>query len=260
MDARKKAKAEKKLKSQMQVEQKRVDTTFPSHLGIPKTDEPRIQSAPELLEAFKGKPYYATLKYDGSSATYCFDITKPNENSYEFCICSRNYISPESYYDRAEKIYDIRNKLQKAGHHIAIQCEIYGPKIAKNPLQKKELSIAVFNVFDINEKRFFDLDEMEKFCKEYDLPLVEILEKGENFNYASVEELIQLAKGNYEGTNNPREGVVFRTQKEFHIIYDEEEICDQLGNISLQEKLKHLEKLKRKSFKIINDDYLISKK
>ena len=34
---------------------------------IPKTDEIRIQSAPELLNEFKGLPYYITTKMDGSS-------------------------------------------------------------------------------------------------------------------------------------------------------------------------------------------------
>ena len=34
---------------------------------IPKTDETRIQSAPELLNEFKGLPYYITTKMDGSS-------------------------------------------------------------------------------------------------------------------------------------------------------------------------------------------------
>jgi hypothetical protein len=38
--------------------------------GPPKTDEPRVQSNLELLEALKGMPYYITEKIDGSSGTF----------------------------------------------------------------------------------------------------------------------------------------------------------------------------------------------
>lgn len=38
--------------------------------GPPKTDEPRVQSNLELLEALKGMPYYVTEKIDGSSGTF----------------------------------------------------------------------------------------------------------------------------------------------------------------------------------------------
>lgn len=308
---KKRAKEETLAKHQAELAARRESNEFPEHLGIPKTDEPRIQSFPELLEAFQGKPYYASLKYDGCSATYCFDIANPikreknqNQNqsknknkkrgnknfssqktseanlnndesaenqennnlndvsledTFDFLICSRNYIATESHYKKAEETYKIREKLEKAGYHIAIQCEIYGPKIGKNPQQMKSATIAVFNVFDINAKRYYDLDEMEKFCKEFDLPMVHVLEKGDAFNYGSIEELLEKVKGNYEGTEHPREGIVFRIQRDFHLVYDEEEVCDKLGDISNEEKKKYLDGLKRMSFKVINNEYLVSK-
>jgi RNA ligase (TIGR02306 family) len=37
--------------------------------GIPTTDETRIQSIPEFLEHFNGKPYYISTKMDGTSCT-----------------------------------------------------------------------------------------------------------------------------------------------------------------------------------------------
>jgi RNA ligase (TIGR02306 family) len=40
---------------------------FPSF--IPKTDEPNFQTAAELIEALRGKPWYARVKVDGSSTT-----------------------------------------------------------------------------------------------------------------------------------------------------------------------------------------------
>ena len=66
-----------------------------------------------------------------------------------------------------------------------------------------------------------------------DLPMVKILETGDSFNYTE-EQLKEMAKGTYEGTNNPREGIVFRLQKDWFI--DEEH---------------------RMSFKYVNDDFLL---
>ncbi len=291
---KKQLKKEMLQKHQEELDIKRESLAFPSHLGIPKTDEPRIQSFPILLDVFKGKPYYTSLKYDGSSATFCFDINNKikvegknnstklmnlsngninkidiekntnnrinEEHNFEFIICSRNYKTLEFPYKKAAEIYDIESKLKKAGYHIAIQCEIYGPKVGTNSHKKTQITIAVFNVFDMKEKRFFDLDEMGKFCIEYNLPMVQILEKGDAFNYNSIEELIEKSKGNIENTDTPIEGIVFRTQKNFHILSYEEELSDKLENFSFEEKKENFEKLTRKSFKVINNEYLFNKK
>ena len=52
--------------------------------GIPTTDETRLQSMPEFLDAFHGRPYYITTKMDGTSCTiYCYDG--------KVGVCGRNY-------------------------------------------------------------------------------------------------------------------------------------------------------------------------
>lgn len=76
---------------------------------------------------------------------------------------------------------------------------------------------------------------MIRVCEKLDLPMVEITEKGDNFNY-TLEDLKNLSKGFYEKTTNYREGLVFRFQKGWFV--------------STKEKY---------SFKIINDDYLVKK-
>ena len=45
--------------------------SFPAF--IPKTDEPNFQRAPDLVAALQGRPFYATLKVDGSSGTVFWD-------------------------------------------------------------------------------------------------------------------------------------------------------------------------------------------
>lgn len=211
---------------------KEKEKKFPTDI-IEKSDEIRVQSNLTYIELFSGKEFYSSIKYDGSSATY---LIEPNTNKFK--VCSRNLgISEDEkniYNDIAIK-YDIKNKLLKTGGLYAIQGEVYGPKVNGNPLEIPELSIAIFTIKNIKNNYYLGLDEMRKVCKELDLPMVEVVEEGV-FNYKTVEELIEKSKGNYPGTNGPREGLVYRLKEGWNIDG------------------------KRFSFKVINDDYLLKSK
>lgn len=208
-------------------------SAFPTHFGFAKTDEPRIQSSPKILENFKGKAFYATLKYDGTSTTFCYDA-----NISEVYILSRNMKRPYDKSDVYSQIYDkfnIESILKSEKGKYAIQGETYGPSIQRNLLEVKELQFAVFNVFDMEEKKYLDLKHCLDFCTKHQLPFVDIILKGDSFNL-NLDELKKLSKGNYKNTKNPREGLVFRLLDNWN------------------------DKGERNSFKIINDDYLLNKK
>lgn len=205
---------------------------FPIYL-VPKTDEPRIQSEPRYIDIFKGKPYVATIKYDGTSSTFMLDPT----NEKNLWVASRNKLLVKGNKDAghfaiADK-YKIMKKLEKFPYY-AIQGEIYGPGLMKNPLNVKEKRLAVFTIYDLKENRCLDYDEMADACVKMELPCVQIFERGDNFNY-TLEELLEKSEGEYEGTENPREGLVWRLQK----FWDTPTV--------------------RASFKVINDNYLITK-
>jgi len=102
-------------------------------------------------------------------------------------------------------------------------------------LEEKEVKLAIFNAKDLSTNKYLDFDELETLCKKMDLPMVQVIEKGDCFNY-SVSELKNVSKGMYPNTKNPREGLVFRLSKDWHT-----------DN-------------KRHSFKIINDDFLLNHK
>ena len=204
------------------------DKKFPDS-SIERTDEPRIQSNQQYIEMFKGKPYYMTLKYDGVSGTYLIIDD-------EFYICSRNVRLPfqkDNAYSKVVTKYGLYEKLLKTGKRYAIQGEVYGHGIIKNFLGVKEVCFAVFTMKDLVENRYLDMQELIDKCKELDLPMVKILEIGDSFNYTE-EQLKEMAKGNYEGTENPREGIVFRLQKDWFVDEDH-----------------------RYSFKYVNDDFLL---
>lgn len=204
---------------------------FPLHL-VPFTDEPRVQSEPKYLKIFEGKPYVATLKYDGTSATYLLNPDDPED----LFACSRNNLlsskKKDHYWTIADK-YKIKTKLKEFPNY-AIQGEIYGPGIQKNPLNVKDKMFVVFNIYDMKSKRSLDYYEMEEVCKKMDLPVCIAIDKGDSFKY-TLEDLFELVKGNYEGTENAREGLVFRLAKNWY-----------LPNF-------------RCSFKIISSDFLLKK-
>jgi RNA ligase (TIGR02306 family) len=212
------------------IERKVKVSTFPDHL-IQKSDEPRIQGSPKLLNHFKGKPYYAALKYDGTSATYLLNPEDPED----FMICSRNqrreYDLDDVYSVAADK-YKIKEKLKELGPNYIIQCEIFGMKVQKNLFNMNSIAIAIFTVYDMETKTYLNFQETIDFCTKFDLPMVEVIDKGDEFNY-SIDDLKKLSKGCYTGTKNAREGLVFRLQENW------------------------IDKYNRYSFKIINDDYLM---
>jgi len=207
---------------------------FPSF--IPKTDEVRIQSELKLLEDLKGKPYYITTKLDGTSATYY-------KLNGEFEVCSRNLRikNPEqaTYHDKSEEGVKSENVYWKMAKKYkieewlpdgyAIQGEICGPGIQKNPLKLSDQELFIFNVFNIKEgKYYFPSDDVyiDDATVNVGLKLVPLAtDFGSEFNY-SLEELLEKAKGKYPNGGN-KEGIVVRSM-------------DQLI-----------------SFKVVNNDYLL---
>lgn len=188
---------------------------FPSNL-LSKTDEPRVQSNPELFAAMQDQPYYVTVKLDGTSGTYLID-----PESGEFWACSRNYIRqrPENLdvcpYWRAAMTCNIEEKL-RAHPHLAVQGEVCGPGIQKNPLKLKDIQFFVFNVIDLRSGggQPLPLDKFEEACNLLGLTPVPITVIGDNFEYSKIDDVLELARGTYPGTKKPREGLVFRTQNQ----------------------------------------------
>jgi RNA ligase (TIGR02306 family) len=172
---------------------------FPSF--IPKTDEPRIQSFPEILAELKGKPYYITTKYDGTSATYY-------QKDGIFGVCSRNMelLENDGDYWRLARKYDLQNKIEG----YAVQGEICGPGIQKNRLKLKETNLFIFSIFDLAAHRYLSLDDYLAKIDLWQLHFCPLETVANDFNY-TLDELLALAKGNYLG-GNKKEGIVIRPQ------------------------------------------------
>lgn len=180
---------------------------FPSWL--PKTDEMRVQSVPEVLDELRGLPYVCTLKCDGTSASYTL-----NSRDGDLHVCSRNLslVDGDNVYWRLARELELERILREnAG--LAIQGEACGPGIQKNRLALKSPQLRVFNVYDIPNGRYFSDAGLRAFCASNGLTPVEIIEAGESFEH-SLESLLALAEGVYPNTKNEREGLVIRSQDE----------------------------------------------
>lgn len=177
---------------------------FPS--VVPKTDEERVQSAPGVLDELRGHPYVATLKCDGTSATY---LIHPDDGTFH--ACGRNWSITEgaNLYWSVAKDLALEDRLRAEGGRYAVQGEVCGPGVQGNPLGLPRLALFVFSVYDLAEHRCLSHDEARAVINRLGLTPVPVVEEGDGFAH-DLASILQLAEGKYPGTKNEREGVVIR--------------------------------------------------
>jgi hypothetical protein len=118
-----------------------------------------------------------------------------------------------------------------------VQGELCGPGIQKNPLGLSQLSLFVFNIYDLVEHRFVDGPDFRRLAEELRVVPVAVIEESESFAH-DLASLLALAEGKYPGTTNEREGIVIRPR--------DGRYSPTLGG--------------RLSFKVISNRYLLAEK
>jgi len=178
---------------------------------VPRTDEERLQSSPNLLTEFKGKKYVMTLKCDGTSGSF-MNIEGDHH------VCSRNLSLQDdgvnTYWKMYHK-YNLKEVLDALGD-FAIQGEVCGPSIQKNRLGLKDQELFVFDVFDIRAGRRVCFDRMIEICNQYGLSTVPIDSFG-TFEFETIDELIEYSNSRiYPSNGLLAEGIVVRPMEEFY--------------------------------------------
>lgn len=190
---------------------------------IPKTDEERIQNMSDILSN-----YYVTEKIDGTSVTYY-------KKDGVFGVCSRNLelLEGETTQWKIAKKLDLANKLPD---NFAIQGELIGEGIQKNPLKRTGQEMFCFNAYNIANGIYLNFKDFIGFCDSLGIRTVPLI----NDNYSlpsTVDELLKFADGNsLLNPECPREGIVIRPKVE----------------------MKY--QGKRLSFKVISNSYLLNEK
>lgn len=172
--------------------------SFPTF--IPKTDEPNYQTAQELVEELKGKPYYITQKLDGCSTT-------AYRLGDHFGVCSRNLeLKPDANngYWKIALQYDLPKNLPDG---IAVQWESVGPKIQNNPMRLNSLDGYIFSAYNIENQCYLEFKELQNLCQTLQMPMAPLSGLGVSFDDS---ELDKRAIGLYE-SGEDQEGIVIRS-------------------------------------------------
>ena len=180
---------------------------FPTSI-IRKTDEERVQNIPHILDEIGDREIYITAKADGSSLT-------AYKEQDELSVCSRNMMlkEPESI-DSASNFWAAAYKygLDEIPSGYYVQAELIGPNIQGNPHGVDSIEIRVFNVGIIrrgNTQLDEGLDMMTEFCKEYNLPMAELIYRGKK-NFETIDDLEEIANAVRYENGKIGEGVVIR--------------------------------------------------
>ncbi|ARF09275.1 RNA ligase [Catovirus CTV1] len=184
-------------------------SAFPSY--VPKTDEDRIQNIPAKLAKLKNRNIIITKKFDGTSATYIY-------NNNQFIICSRNNAivnvgeKHTLHFFEIEKKYDLGDKMKKLGKNIAIQGEICGPKIGGNRLKLNHNDLFVFNIYDIDTRKYLLWNDLLAVTKELNLKTVDVIHNGlPKEEWSTIGSLLELADSQTYNCGNICEGIVVKT-------------------------------------------------
>lgn len=177
------------------------------------TDETNLRSYPDAIHELVARPYYITRKDDGSSGTMFM-------NNGEFGVCSRKIWlkeDPNNGFWRMVNKYKINEYLSKLypNKNVAIQGEIVGPGVQKNPLGLTELEFHLFNLWMIDTREYGSYDDTKAFCDSANIPMVTLIDEGDSFNY-SLDDLIKLSNSITYPNGKPAEGIVIRSKFPFH--------------------------------------------
>jgi RNA ligase (TIGR02306 family) len=173
---------------------------------IPKTDETRIQSFPEVLKRCDGETFFVTEKLDGSSTTVFVEDGELN-------VCGRTVNwkreSDNSYW-RAAIASGLDDKKQEIGK-IVLQGELVGEAIQGNKLKIKGQKIFFYNAYDRSEARYLNYKEFIALCAKLAIPIVPIVTSDFSLVGHSVDSLVDYATRKSQMNGDVwAEGIVIR--------------------------------------------------
>lgn len=179
---------------------------------IPKTDETRVQSIKSILEEYEGTDCYIAEKLDGSSLTAFI-------KDGDFGVCSRNLEverEERNVFWRTAIQYELQTKIRELGNNVAFQGELLGPSIQGNKYKLRHFKFYLFNIYDIDNKKYYDYAQLIETAKRLEIETVPILNN--SFSLTSdVAVLLNLADAKSQlNSDTNQEGIVIRPKKELY--------------------------------------------
>ena len=178
---------------------------------IPKTDQERIQNlSVELAEWVRlGYTFEVTEKLDGTSMT-AFMVDGV------FSICSRNLElkpNPDNSMFKAAIKQNLEAKLTQSGRNLALQGELIGNGIQGNKYKFTDQGFYVFDIYDIDAKRYLTPVERKAFVSEWNIAHVPVFQSAVSLDGLTIDMLLKHAEGksvmgDIEGPE--QEGLVYK--------------------------------------------------
>ncbi len=209
---------------------------FPTHL-VPKSDQERIQNIPSILGGRQSYEFEITEKLDGTSCTFFYvkaidpyfaTLYGAEGNEPKFGACSRNWeidLEDNNVYAKLFRELNLEAQLAALGRNLAIQGEIIGPKIQGNKYKRGAQEFRVFDIYDIDKRRYLWPVERIKLADQLGLLHVPILHFYHTFEpimegphqqvtdpsvALTLELVLAAADGKSQLHDTKREGLVFK--------------------------------------------------
>lgn len=182
---------------------------------IPKTDQERIQNLKrDLGDWVAAKLYWeVTEKLDGTSVTIYKNSALADEGKEPLGVCSRNLDLKDTegnVYWNVAKAFDVHAILLRDGRNLAIQGEIIGLGIQGNQYKLDRQVFYVFDIYDIDARRYFTPVERREFCLRHGLNHVPVHSLSFVITEHNIPKLLDMAEGWSYLNDSQREGLVFK--------------------------------------------------
>lgn len=175
---------------------------FPTRL-VRKTDQERIQNLFDDLNP--NDSWEITIKIDGSSMTLI-------KYEGQVRVCSRNWELKMNEENAHNTLVTMATKLTpnlESIDNYAFQGELFGEGIQSNKEKIKGHRFAIFDIYNIDEKRYLDGGEREELCQQLGLEHVPIIARAAP-TPKSIEAALKQAEGRSINAK-VREGIVYKS-------------------------------------------------
>lgn len=190
-----------------------VRRNFPSF--IRKTDQTRIQSLTKEFQEWKGLSFEVSEKLNGSSMTVYY-------KNGDIGVCSRNLDLKEddnNTFWKTAKQQNIIEALKILNRNIAVQGELIGEGIQKNPYKITGNEFHIYDIWDIDRQEYLDansrldlIDIMNQSCPDVlSLTVMSLLEYRVFSEADTIDSVLEEAI--FKSSLNPKieaEGLVFK--------------------------------------------------
>lgn len=181
----------------------------------------------KILEVHGKEGYYKSSKIEGSNFGAYYHSNRKffgflKQEHFGVCTHHRHILSDDgSHFWKTARQHDFEKRLKDIGRNLFVRGEIVGGRIQGNIYKLPEHHIYLFEIYDMDNKRYFTFDEFKEFCHKYGFETVPILD--ENFTLPdTVQEILQDASHMDElvpGVKVLAEGAVYRKKDNVKISF-----------------------------------------